>query len=62
MIKALDISPTAPKAAPKNAVGLMPIRSLLMLAKIQIKKVMPVQTDPTHAVKKREKKSCLIVS
>lgn len=55
MMKALDMSPTAPKAAPKNAVGLMPIRSLLMLAKMQIKKVMPVQTDPTHAVKKREK-------
>lgn len=55
MIKALDISPTAPKAAPKNAVGLMPIRSLLMLAKIQIKKVMPVQTDPTHAVKHEKK-------
>lgn len=56
MMKALDMSPTAPKAAPKNAVGLMPIRSLLMLAKMQIKKVMPVQTDPTHAVKKNAKK------
>lgn len=55
MMKALDMSPTAPKAAPKNAVGLMPIRSLLMLAKMQIKKVMPVQTDPTHAVKKNAK-------
>lgn len=56
------MSPTAPKAAPKNAVGLMPIRSLLMLAKMQIKKVIPVQTDPTHAVKKREKLLILHVS
>ena len=50
-INALATRPAVAKTAPANAVGRMPILSLIILDMVHIKNVTPVQVEPTNAEK-----------
>lgn len=51
LTKELDMSPTNPTAAPMTAVFRQPNRSVKMLTIGQQKKIIPMEREPTHAVK-----------